>query len=125
MDVSVASSRPAPARREGAAWSLARRRHETGRGCSREAESAGLEPKDRIDVGFSPGDNTFGAPFLFVRCPDGPARPVYDGPGLWMRIKDQFTGAVLPGPDVVAAGDAAAQHELVRAFFQAALANVG
>jgi hypothetical protein len=76
-------------------------------------------------VGFCPGDRTFAAPFFFVQAPKGsPPDRRYDGPGMWMHIPGQFTGAVLPGPDVVGAGDAAAQEKLVRTFLGAGLATV-
>ncbi len=86
-----------------------------------EAGADGGEAK-RIVVGMLPGGLRFSAPHWFVRPLPQPSRvpeEALPGGGSWHQ--GEWTGAILPGPAVVAAGDASAQRELVDAFVQAAV----
>ena len=70
-----------------------------------------------VGIGVSPGDHHLAEPYLYLTpwpIPDGAALPAL-ATGRWHT--DGFTGAILPGTALCAAGDGAAQHALGRRFF--------
>lgn len=82
-----------------------------------------LDDPETVHAGFCLGDRHVAAPYFFVMA-RGARRVEYEGPGMWMKVPGEFTGTVLPGGDVVVAGDASAQEDLVKKFFEASLQAV-
>lgn len=75
-----------------------------------------FEEASQLGLGWSPGDDTYAEPYFYVtpfpvpdRLPDLPS-------GHWHR--EGFTGAILTGTQVVAAGDSGAQSRSVRDFLR-------
>jgi hypothetical protein len=88
------------------------------------------EPRDdagtrrTIGVGLSPGDDSYAEPYFYIGpYPHPEARGLPSLPlGRWHT--SGWFGAALPGSELVAAGDAAAQERRARDFVDAALAAV-
>src|SRR5262249_44003157 len=85
-------------------------------------DDASGDPRGRqIGFGVSPGDHFYEEPYLYVTPYPIPAKvslpPLAVG-GAWHRAG--FTGAVLTGTTIAAAG--AKQHHLARRFFDSAIA---
>jgi hypothetical protein len=79
------------------------------------------EAKTSIGVGMTPGDGNYAEPYWYVSpwpYPTSPQLPDLPA-GAWHT--EGWTGAVLTGTDVVAAGDAAAQHERSADFVKTAI----
>jgi hypothetical protein len=89
-----------------------------------EEPRAGDGVRHTTGIGLSPGDEYYAEPYFYVGpypYPRTDALPVL-GTGRWHRAG--WVGAALPGSDVVAAGDAAAQARLVGGFVTEAVAAV-
>jgi hypothetical protein len=75
-----------------------------------------------IGIGMSPGDDSYAEPYWYVN-PWPPPRPddlpEIAGAGAWHAV--EWVGVVLTGAELVAAGDAAAQGALLRAFLDEAI----
>jgi len=74
-----------------------------------------------VGVGLSPGDASIDEPYLYVNHWPATSRQVLPplAAGGWIRAR--WVGAALRGSELVAAGDAAAQEGLLRAFFASAV----
>jgi hypothetical protein len=76
-----------------------------------------------LGLGLSPGDEGIPEPYFYVTPwpPPGPGEPLPDlpAPGRWHR--EGWTGAVLTGTEVVAAGDGGAQAARASAFLAEAV----
>jgi len=74
-----------------------------------------------VGVGLSPGDASIDEPYCYVNHWPTTARNVLPAlaAGEWFR--EGWAGAVLRGGSLVAAGDAAAQEGLLRAFLASAV----
>ena len=86
-----------------------------------EVEPDGLASKT-IGVGLSPGDEFAAEPYWYVNhAPEAedPELPPLAA-GEWFR--DGWTGALLRGPALIAAGGAAAQQTLLRSYLASAVA---
>jgi hypothetical protein len=85
--------------------------------------TGGSDEARSIGVGLSPGDDGIPEPYFYVTPwppPEaGESLPDLAAPGRWHR--EGWTGAVLTGADVVAAGDAEAQAARSSAFLTGAL----
>ena len=79
------------------------------------------EAKTSIGIGMTPGDGNYAEPYWYVSpWPYPESRQLPDlAVGAWHT--EGWTGAVLTGTDVVAAGDAAAQHGRSADFVKAAI----
>jgi hypothetical protein len=80
--------------------------------------AGGADEAASIGVGLSPGDEGIPEPYFYVTPwpPPGAGEPLPDlaAPGRWHR--EGWTGAVLAGTDIVAAGDGEAQAARASAF---------
>jgi hypothetical protein len=79
-------------------------------------------PARTVGVGMTPGDGGYPEPYWYVTpwpYPEDPALPCLDGEGSWHTTG--WTGAVLTGSRLVAAGDAASQAERLSAFLGSAV----
>lgn len=75
------------------------------------------EDAPSIGAGLSPGDDGIPEPYLYVTpwpAPPADALPSLPAGGRWHR--EGWTGAVLTGGEIVAAGEGTAQAEAARAF---------
>ncbi len=80
---------------------------------------AGGEDAASIGIGLSPGDDTIAEPYLYVTpWPPPPADrlPALPASGRWHR--EGWTGALLTGTEIVAAGRGEAQAALAREFLE-------
>ncbi len=79
------------------------------------------EAKTSIGIGMTPGDGNYAEPYWYVSpWPYPESRQLPDlAVGAWHT--EGWTGAVLTGTEVVAAGDAAAQHERSAGFVKTAI----
>jgi hypothetical protein len=82
------------------------------------------DPEDArtIGVGMSPGDDSYAEPYWYVNpWPPPPADrlPAFGGPGAWHSA--DWTGVVLTGAELVAAGDLQEQTKALRAYLGAAI----
>ncbi len=76
-----------------------------------------------VGLGLSPGDGSFGEPYLYALpwpAPEPDALPPLEG-GTW--VTEGWVGAVLVGSDVVDLGDAGKQASAARTFYESALAS--
>jgi len=79
------------------------------------------EATKSVGIGLSPGDDFIAEPYWYVNHGPAALRPVLPQlpAGEWFR--EEWTGAVLRGTELVAAGAAAAQRAHLRAFLDAAV----
>jgi hypothetical protein len=77
-----------------------------------------------IGIGMTPGDDAYSEPYFYVSpwpYPDPAALPDIQPPASWYA--EDWVGAVLTGPDLVAAGDEIAQATRAASFARAAIAG--
>jgi hypothetical protein len=75
-----------------------------------------------IGLGLSPGDDGIAEPYLYATlwpAPDPDALPPLPAGGRWHR--EEWTGAVLTGSEIVAAGEGGAQAAAAYAFLSSAV----
>jgi hypothetical protein len=81
------------------------------------------EESASIGIGLSPGDEGIAEPYLYATlwpAPDAQSLPALPAGGRWNR--EGWTGAVLTGSEIVAAGGAAAQASAAGSFLASAVA---
>jgi len=74
-----------------------------------------------VGVGLSPGDASIDAPYLYVNHSPATSRLALPPLAAGEWIREGWIGAALRGSQIVAAGDAAAQESLLRAFLASAV----
>jgi hypothetical protein len=74
-----------------------------------------------VGAGLSPGDGLIAEPYAYVNHWPATARRELPPLAAGEWVTDGWTGAVLRGGDLVAAGDVAAQEARLNAFFAAAV----
>ena len=84
----------------------------------------GPEDVRSIGIGMTPGDDSYAEPYLYVTpwpYPETADLPRLQPPAAWHT--EGWIGAVLTGPDLVAAGDERAQASTAASFARAAIAG--
>jgi hypothetical protein len=77
-----------------------------------------------VGIGMTPGDDSYAEPYFYVApwpYPDTDGLPNLQPPATWHT--EDWVGAVLTGPDLVAAGDETAQATRAASFARAAIAG--
>lgn len=85
-----------------------------------EPEHAGRAART-VGAGLSPGDASIDEPYLYVNHSPATSRRVLPPLAAGEWIREKWLGAVLRGSQLVAAGNAAAQEGLSRAFLASAV----
>jgi hypothetical protein len=86
--------------------------------------TGGGDDAPSLGIGLSPGDESIAEPYFYVTAwPARASLPELPAGGHWHR--EGWTGAVLTGSEIVAAGDGAAQAATAYAFLSGTIAALG